>query len=76
MSVAVLGVLCVAKPYSDRLTNIIEAVILLDLLIIAFIFLNSKESAKVDPAIFQILLLLPYIYAFLNIGIKLLLPLW
>jgi hypothetical protein len=76
VSVVVLGVLCVSKPYTHSLTNIIEAAILLDLLLVAFIFLNTKESALVNPAIFQILLLLPYIYAITNITIKIIIALW
>ena len=76
VSVAVLGVLCFSKPYTQPYINLIEALILLDLVIISFIFLNSKEAAQVDPAVFQILLLLPFIYAVINIVCKITVFLW
>ena len=76
LSLVVLGVLCFCKPYTHFRTNIIEAATLLDLVLVAFIFLNTKESAQVNPAIFQILLLLPYLYAIIYIIIKSTLALW
>ena len=76
VSLVILGVLCFSKPYTDRLTNIIEAVILFDLLVISFIFLNTKEAATIDHNVFSVLLLLPFTYAFINITIKVVLMIW
>ena len=48
--------------------NIIEVVILMDLLIIAVCFLNDKEVELQDvSAVVQPLLLLPFIYACINV---------
>ena len=76
VAMVVLGVLCFSKPYTNHYINIIEAIILVDLLTISFIFLNAKEAARVPPPVFHILLLLPYIYAVVNITWKIAVPLW
>ena len=64
MSLAALAVLIVhlfVKPYEKEAINIIEAILLLDLLMITGAFLDPS-SDQVPPAFANILVFLPYAY--------------
>lgn len=64
MSIAALVVMIVhvlTKPYENKYTNIIEAAILLDLLLVTGAFLDPS-SEQVPEAFAYILIFLPYLF--------------
>ena len=58
-------------PYTKKWTNIAEALVLLDLVFISAYFLDSNRLSSTSDLI-SVLLVLPYIYCFLYLLIKIL----
>ena len=78
--IIIIGFICVTKPYEGWISNIIEAAILLDLLVIAICFLDQNGGAQYEndtsANVAIVLLLLPFLYALLIIIWKIMMKLW
>ena len=53
---------CFIKPYKKETSNIVETLILLNLLLVAAVYLEAPQD-QVAPVFVVILTLLPYLYA-------------
>lgn len=67
VSVVVLLVHLLSKPYESRYVNIIEAMILVNLVAVTVIFLDPTDN-PVPEWLSTTLLILPYLYAVVYIG--------
>ena len=65
------------KPYNNRVANIIEAMVLIDLLLLTTLFLNvSTQVQSVVRPLSRLLLLLPFISVTIYIVLKIISLIW
>ena len=60
MALVVLTLHCFTKPYKERYINIVEALILLDLLLVTGLLIDPESQVPVEFDFFMILL--PFVY--------------
>lgn len=77
MGIVIYIIFAFFKPYQTRVANIIEALVLIDLLLLTSLFLNTSEKAQaaVRP-LSQLLLLLPFISVTIYITVKIITLIW
>ena len=77
MGIFVYFIFAVFKPYQTRVANLIEALVLIDLLLLTSLFLNTSEQAQaaVRP-LSQLLLLLPFISVTIYIIMRIIGLIW
>ena len=59
-ALAVLTLHCFLKPYKERYINIVEALILLDLLLVTGLLIDPESQVPIEFDFFMILL--PFVY--------------
>ena len=77
MGIFVYAIFAIFKPYQTRIANIIEALVLVNLLLLTSLFLNTSEQAQaaVRP-LSQLLLLLPFISVTIYIVMRIISLIW
>lgn len=77
MAIFIYVVFAIFKPYQNRVANIVEAIVLIDLLLLITLFLNTDAGvqAAVRP-LTQLLLLLPFISVTIYIVLKITVLIW
>ena len=77
MGVIIFFVFACSQPYNEKRANIIESLILLDLLILTSLFLNTADQSLNDVSnLAAVLLIIPFLFGFLYILVKVISILW
>lgn len=77
MGILIYVIFAIFKPYQTRVANLMEALVLIDLLLLTSLFLNTSEKAQVAVRpLSQLLLLLPFISVTIYIAVRLISLIW